>query len=77
MNIKLPAELHREREAWVASCPQLHVASQGSTPEEAWTMLQEATALFIEGWREEGIMDRVLEETGLTPATDTSGDERS
>ncbi len=40
-------------------------------------MLQEATALFIEGWREEGIMDRVLEETGLTPATDTSGDERS
>ena len=23
MNIKLPAELHREREAWVASCPQL------------------------------------------------------
>ena len=28
-------------------------------------MLQEAMALFIEGCCEEGIMDRVLEESGL------------
>ncbi len=65
VNIKFPAELHRERDTWVASCPQLHVASQGSTPREALAMLQEAMALFIEGCCEEGIMDRVLEESGL------------
>ena len=65
VNIKFPAELHREREAWVASCPQLHVASQGSTAGEAMAMLQEAVALFIEGCCEEGILDRVLEGSGL------------
>ena len=32
-------------------------------------MLQEAMALFIEGCCEEGIMDRVLEESGLEAAT--------
>ncbi len=65
VSIKFPAEVHRERDTWVASCPQLHVASQGSTPEEAMAMLQEAMALFIEGCCEEGIMDRVLDESGL------------
>ncbi len=29
-------------------------------------MLQEALALFIEGCREEGIVNRVLEESGVT-----------
>ena len=65
VSIKFPAEVHRERDTWVASCPQLHVASQGSTAEEAMAMLREALALFIEGCCEEGIMDRVLEESGL------------
>ena len=67
-NIEFPAEVHRERDAWVASCPQLHVASQGSTAEEATAMLQEALALFIEGCSEEEILERVLEESGLTLA---------
>ncbi|MCY3972100.1 MAG: type II toxin-antitoxin system HicB family antitoxin [Acidobacteria bacterium] len=66
MRIQLSAELHRERDVWVASCPQLHVASQGSTAEEAMVMLQEALALFIDGCREEGIVNRVLEESGVT-----------
>ncbi|MXX62093.1 MAG: type II toxin-antitoxin system HicB family antitoxin [Holophagales bacterium] len=65
LGIELPAEVRRERDAWVASCPQLQVASQGSTAEEAMTMLREALALFIEGCCEQGIMDRVLKESGL------------
>ena len=65
VRLKFPAEVHRERDTWVASCPQLHVASQGSTPEEAMAMLQEAMTLFIEGCCEEGIMGSVLEESGL------------
>ena len=69
VNTKFPTELHRERDTWVASCPQLHVASQGSNPREALAMLQEAMALFIEGCCEEGILDRVLKESGLEAAT--------
>lgn len=65
VSIKFPAEVHRERTAWVASCPRLHVASQGSTAEEAMAMLREALVVFFEGCREEGILDRVLEESGL------------
>ena len=64
-SIELPAEVHRERDAWVASCPQLQVASQGSTAEEAMAMLREALDLFIEGCCEQGILHRVLEESGL------------
>ena len=60
VNIEFPVEVHRERAAWVASCPQLHVASQGSTAAEATVMLREALALFLEGCREEGILESVL-----------------
>lgn len=65
LGIELPAEVHRERVAWVASCPQLQVASQGSTAEEVMAMLREALALFIEGCCEQGILDHVLEESDL------------
>lgn len=68
VNIEFPVEVHRERAVWVASCPQLHVASQGSTADEAMAMLQEALALFLEGCRKEGILGSVLEESGLTLA---------
>ena len=44
-----------------ASC----VSPQGFTAEEAMTMLREALTLFLEGCREERLMDRVLKESGL------------
>lgn len=68
LSIEFPAEVHRERDTWVASCPQLHVASQGSSAAEAIAMLREALALFIEGCCEQGILDRVLAESGLETA---------
>jgi predicted RNase H-like HicB family nuclease len=33
---------------YVALCPELDVASQGDTQDEAFTMLQEAVSLFLE-----------------------------
>ena len=45
-----PASRFRARgdDVWVALYPELAVASQGATVEEAWANLREATELFLE-----------------------------
>lgn len=48
-----------------ALCPELGVASQGETIEEAEYNLKEACELYIESAKEVGILDRVLEESGI------------
>lgn len=45
---RLTAILSREDDGYVALCPELDVASQGSTIEEARTNLVEALTLFFE-----------------------------
>ena len=45
---QLTAIIERENDGYVALCPELDVASQGSTIEEARTNLQEALELFFE-----------------------------
>ena len=40
--------LQREGDGYVATCPELDVASQGDTVEEARSNLQEAVELFLE-----------------------------
>jgi predicted RNase H-like HicB family nuclease len=42
------AILEREGDVYVALCPELDVASQGGTIEEATANLREAVALFLE-----------------------------
>lgn len=42
------AILERERDMYVALCPELDIASQGATIEEATANLREAVALFLE-----------------------------
>ncbi len=44
-----------ENEAFVALCPELDVASQGSTLEEARAMLLEAVSLYLESAFENGL----------------------
>lgn len=44
----LTAVVHRERDGWVSLCPELDVASQGGTVEEAKGNLREAVQLFLE-----------------------------
>ncbi len=45
----------KEDQGYSALCPELDVASQGATPEEAKSMLLEAAALHLEGTIEDGL----------------------
>jgi predicted RNase H-like HicB family nuclease len=44
----LTAIIEREDDAWVALCPELDIASQGDTVEQARSNLREAIELFFE-----------------------------
>jgi predicted RNase H-like HicB family nuclease len=46
--LRLTAIIEREDEGFVALCPELDIASQGSSIEEARSNLAEALALFFE-----------------------------
>ena len=46
--MKLSAILHKEGDWYVSLCPQLDIASQGKTVEEAVSNLQEAVELYLE-----------------------------
>ena len=47
-SMKLSAILHKEGDWYVSLCPQLDIASQGKTVEEAVSNLQEAVELYLE-----------------------------
>jgi len=42
------AVLHKEEDMYVAECPEVGTASQGTTIEEAVSNLKEATELYLE-----------------------------
>ena len=42
------AVIHRERNMYVADCPEVRTVSQGKTIEEAVANLREATELYLE-----------------------------
>ncbi len=44
----LTAVIHREDDLYVAQCPEIGTASQGTTVEEAVANLKEATELYLE-----------------------------
>ncbi|HJZ44205.1 MAG TPA: type II toxin-antitoxin system HicB family antitoxin [Hyphomicrobiaceae bacterium] len=48
MTRQFTAIIEREQEGYVALCPELDVASQGDTIEEARANLREALELFLE-----------------------------
>jgi len=55
------AVIEEGEDGWyVASCPELGTASQGSTPDEAFENLREATSLYLEVTEEPTVFtDRV------------------
>ena len=60
------AIIEREGDGYVALCPELDVASQGDTVEEARAMLQEAVELFLEAADAEEIQRRLKGEIFIT-----------
>lgn len=51
--LTLTAVLRREGNMYVANCPELGIASQGATVDEAVANLKEATELYLEDAPEE------------------------
>ncbi len=67
MRYKLTALLYKEEDMYVALCPELDIASQGYTIEEAKENLKEALALFFECASKEEIEERLHEDVYVTP----------
>ncbi len=63
--ITVDIEAHQEDGEWIATCPDLGLASQGASLDEALEMLQEAAVLFFEISDELGILDEELVKKGL------------
>ena len=66
MTRKLTAIIEREDDGFVALCPEIDVASQGSTVDEARKNLQEALEIFFETASPEEIKDRLHNEVYIT-----------
>ena len=60
------ALLQREGDGYVAICPELDVASQGGTVEEARANLREAVELFLETAGPQEVKERLHSEVYLT-----------
>lgn len=67
MNIQLflTSKIWKEDKHYLAYNPELDVASQGKTPEEAQIMLRDAISLFIETAKGMGTLNTILSEAGF------------
>jgi predicted RNase H-like HicB family nuclease len=66
MTQRLTALIQREGDGYVALCPELDVASQGDTVEEARENLREAVELFFECAPAEEARQRLEHEVFVT-----------
>jgi predicted RNase H-like HicB family nuclease len=66
MNRQLTAIIEREGEGYVSLCPELDIASQGDTINQARENLREALELFFEYASPEEVKARLHEEVYVT-----------
>lgn len=66
MNKHLTAIIEREGDGYVALCPEVDVASQGDTVDEARANLKEALELFFESASSGEIQQRLHTEVYVT-----------
>ena len=64
--LSFTALLEKEGDGYVALCPELDVASQGTTVEEALANLREAVELFLECASKQEIKDRLHTQVFVT-----------
>ncbi|HPO14311.1 MAG TPA: type II toxin-antitoxin system HicB family antitoxin [Candidatus Hydrogenedentes bacterium] len=69
----LIALIAQEGEWYAALCPELDIASQGETIEEAKAMLSEAVELFLETASKKEIEERLHTDVYITPLEVTVG----
>ena len=63
---RVTAVIEREGDGYVALCPELDIASEGDTIEEARHNLQEALALFLESAPADEVAERLHSEVYVT-----------
>ena len=63
---QMTAIIEREGDAFVALCPELDVASQGNSVEQARANLKEAVELFLESADEGEVASRLHSEIFVT-----------
>jgi predicted RNase H-like HicB family nuclease len=66
MTRRVTAIIEREGDGYVSLCPELDIASQGDTVDEARKNLIEAIELFLESASPEEIKDRLHNEVYVT-----------
>lgn len=66
MQKQLTAIIEREGDGYVSLCPEVDIASQGGSIEEARENLREALELFFETASPEEIQERLHEEVYVT-----------
>lgn len=66
MHKQLTVIIEREGDGYVSLCPQLDIASQGDTVQEARENLREALELFFETASPTEIRERLREEVYVT-----------
>lgn len=67
MKHKFTAIIQKEDDMFVALCPELDIASQNYTIEEAKRNLKEAVTLFFEHASPEEIKERLKEDIYISP----------
>lgn len=70
---RFTAMIYREEDGYLALCPELDVASQGDTVEEASLNLREAVELFLETASGSEIEGRMTGEMYVTALEVTAG----
>ncbi|MEH2316915.1 type II toxin-antitoxin system HicB family antitoxin [Nostoc sp.] len=63
---QVTAIIEREKNGYVSLCPELDIASQGNTIEEARSNLVEALELFFETADPSEVQDRLITEVFIT-----------
>jgi predicted RNase H-like HicB family nuclease len=68
LDVELQAFARRDtEERWIAICPSIGVASQGTDAADARRCLDEAVQLWFESCIERGTLERALQESNFRP----------
>ena len=64
--IVLTLKAHKEGDQYASECAELGVGSCGSTLDEAFEAIKDATLVYLETLEDEGELERVFAERGIT-----------
>lgn len=66
MQLFLTTKIWKEGKHYVSYCPELEVASQGKTEEQARNRIRKAVELFLEETKRMGTLPEILRFTGFS-----------